>query len=371
MSNPKILFLEVSAGGGHKSITTAIIQALNLLNPNIDCIRFDPSNSYIHKSYQIISKQLQFLYSRYYKFSNSYSTRKFLTPLIYQSRISEIQKLILYEKPNAIITNTLFAIDILPQLIKQLNQNIPFFVFVPDPITPHAVYYSSKATHTFVPTISAFQFGLQIGLKFDQMTITGHPVKQEFFNTPENLIKHKKSLNLDPYLFTITIGGSGDGIEKSIHITQELNKLLTNQIQIIYLTGNNKQLANNLNKLKLSKIKSIILPSINNVHDYIHASDLVASKAGPNILFETIASGKPFIATNHIEGQENGNLEFIKSTQSGFIEENPTKAAQLIIEITKNPSLLNHAHLGIQNIQSQLKNSANTLAQELLNRSIS
>jgi len=43
-------------------------------------------------------------------------------------------------------------------------------------------------------------------------------------------------------------------------------------------------------------------------------SDLVAGKAGPNILFEAVAAGKPFLTLTHVHGHESGNLEIIKES---------------------------------------------------------
>ena len=162
------------------------------------------------------------------------------------------------------------------------------------------------------------------------------------------------------------MGGSGDGAEKTYQIITELNKLSLPNFQIVFLTGNNTGLAKKLKNTVIKNIYFKILPSIDNVSDYLHASDLVAAKAGPNILFETIATGTPFIATHHVEGQENGNLDFIKSTQVGFIEENPKLAAELISYIVNNPSLLNHTHHGIKLINSQLKHAAPNIASHIL-----
>ncbi len=49
------------------------------------------------------------------------------------------------------------------------------------------------------------------------------------------------------------------------------------------------------------------------------ASDVVMGKAGPNVLFESVVLGKPFIATTHFPGQERGNLAFIERYGLGYV----------------------------------------------------
>ena len=70
---------------------------------------------------------------------------------------------------------------------------------------------------------------------------------------------------------------------------------------------------------------------------YIKISDLVIGKAGPNLLFETVAAKKPFMAVSHIHGQEDGNLEIIRNYKIGFVEENQIKAIKLIKSIINKP----------------------------------
>jgi UDP-N-acetylglucosamine:LPS N-acetylglucosamine transferase len=49
------------------------------------------------------------------------------------------------------------------------------------------------------------------------------------------------------------------------------------------------------------------------------AADVIMGKAGPNVLFESVTLGKPFIATAYIPGQEEVNLEFIRRHKLGWI----------------------------------------------------
>ena len=70
------------------------------------------------------------------------------------------------------------------------------------------------------------------------------------------------------------------------------------------------------------------------------ASDVVMGKAGPNILFETVTLGKPFIATSYIPGQEEVNLEFIERYELGWVALDPQKQRELVQTLTHEPAIL-------------------------------
>ena len=67
------------------------------------------------------------------------------------------------------------------------------------------------------------------------------------------------------------------------------------------------------------------------------AADVVMGKAGPNMLFEAITLGKPFIATSYIPGQESLNLEFIERHGLGWIALNKKKQTNLIEALMVSP----------------------------------
>ncbi|MBO0781548.1 MAG: hypothetical protein J2P37_22230, partial [Ktedonobacteraceae bacterium] len=52
---------------------------------------------------------------------------------------------------------------------------------------------------------------------------------------------------------------------------------------------------------------------------FMAAADVVMGKAGPNMLFESVTLGRPFIATAYIPGQEHANLEFIRRHGLGWV----------------------------------------------------
>jgi UDP-N-acetylglucosamine:LPS N-acetylglucosamine transferase len=97
--------------------------------------------------------------------------------------------------------------------------------------------------------------------------------------------------------------------------------------------------------------KLIALKFVTNGEEYMQAADLVIGKAGPNTIFESVATLTPFFAITHIAGQEDGNLDLIRDHQLGYVEENISKAQKLLSDIIENPQQL-------QDFQPHLKEIA-------------
>jgi len=63
-------------------------------------------------------------------------------------------------------------------------------------------------------------------------------------------------------------------------------------------------------------------------------------KAGPNVLFETVTLGKPFIATTYIPGQEEANLKFIQRHQLGWVALASPAQRELLATLMAQPAVL-------------------------------
>jgi len=91
---------------------------------------------------------------------------------------------------------------------------------------------------------------------------------------------------------------------------------------------------------KLNKDSEVIIKNfgwIENMAETLAGVDIVFGKAGPNFLFDVVASGKPFVSITHIGGQEDGNIEIIKKKGLGWVKERGTEAADFLLDYLKDP----------------------------------
>ena len=234
-----------------------------------------------------------------------------------------------------IVINTHFAY--IPTLSHLSQQNkIKFINVVCDPLSIHPLTIAPMALTNLVYDKKSMEICQKLGVPRDRITITGWFVRQGFYASATE----KKS-----HLPSILVCGGSEGANAILKI---FPALLSNRhpLQTIVICGHNKMLYQGLKLLvKTSKfvnenLRIKILHYPESIIEFIKISDLVVGKSGPNLLFETIAAGKPFFGICHIHGQEDGNLEIIKQKNLGFVQENPSRAAKLLRRIIENPKVL-------------------------------
>lgn len=171
--------------------------------------------------------------------------------------------------------------------------------------------------------------------------VTGWFVRPEF-EASFDREKVRQQLHLDPDLLTITIVAGSEGNHKALSILPHIIKL-NKPVQVIVICGSNSILLSQVKKIAAknhSQVKVVVLGFTTELAQYLQAADLVVGKAGPNTLFETVATETPFFAISHIAGQEDGNLDIIKEYQLGYVEENIEEAVKLLKEIIDQPEKL-------------------------------
>ncbi len=176
-----------------------------------------------------------------------------------------------------------------------------------------------------------------------KVKVTGWPVQKAFEERYEmEDVRKELGFELDKPVFLFVTGS--EGTKKVSPIVEELidHEL---PIQIAVICGRNKQLTQELEVMKddlktASPTTLTVLGFTKEIYKYMQASDLIIGKAGPNTLFESVATLTPFMATTHISGQEDGNLDIITEYNVGYVAEDNTLAVEKLIELGKNPKKL-------------------------------
>lgn len=89
-------------------------------------------------------------------------------------------------------------------------------------------------------------------------------------------------------------------------------------LQLAIIAGRNETLYKQLRKLAWH-VPSNIQGFVTNMPDWMRASDLVITKAGPGTIMETLAAGKPMLLSGYLRGQEEGNVKFVQEEGVGIL----------------------------------------------------
>jgi UDP-N-acetylglucosamine:LPS N-acetylglucosamine transferase len=229
-------------------------------------------------------------------------------------------------------------------VMEQRSSTIPLVMLFSDANSVHATWLTEqRANATFATTRETYEQALATGFAPERLHLVGWPVRAQFsradLSNQENRRETLTQLNLAPNRFTVFLQGGSEG---AAHVDRTIENVLamstlTNNFQVILATGTN----HNLLKRYKNAPNFATLPHTKEIASYMAVADIIMGKAGPNILFESVMLGKPFIATTFIPGQERENLSFIQRHGLGWVAIRREEQHSLLTTLIHNTGQLN------------------------------
>ena len=351
---------------GHLSIAQAVQQALKQNHTtHLNIIRAKEFNLYT--PFYLF---FPYLFKIPFKLGNFPITQKIANSY---SKISYKKSLLQYlksQKPQFAVSCFYMHNHLLQQY--QFDKNFILFNTIANPRTFSPLELSSQA-YNLVFDSNAYQTCLSQGISPDKLIISGWFVRNQF-EQKYNQKKVRQQLKLDPNTLTLLIVTGSEGTNMVLkNFPAFINS--KKSVQIIFACGKNKGLYSTIKTLSKAtknanpKNKATIIPLAftKDIHLHIQAADLVIGKAGPNLLFESVATHTPFLATTHVSGQEDGNLEIIREYKLGYVEENFSRSIKLIKKIINQPKILQQFQPSLKKMASHNQNSKKILLQTIDN----
>src|SRR6266487_1141982 len=353
MSNQKnILILTSQTGGGHISLAEALRDLLesgmqaedskNIKNPTITIV--DPQPAFFHLHYRMVSRYALSLWAAEFRFLDT-PGRALLAHLLFTQLVCQrLNTLLDQVQPDLIITTYPFLSFEIRHVMEQRSSTVPLIMLFSDANSVHAAWLTERrANATFATTRETYEQALATGFAPERLHLVGWPVRAQFFRTDlSNQERRRKTLthlNLVPNRFTVFLQGGSEG---AAHVDRTITNVLalstiSNEFQVILATGTNHNLLNRYKNVP----NFATLPHTKEIAPYMSAADIIMGKAGPNILFESVMLGKPFIATTYIPGQEQQNLSFIQRHGLGWVATGREEQHSLLTTLIHNSDQLN------------------------------
>ena len=336
MTGPQnILLLTSKTGGGHISLSESL---RDRLEQRYTLEMVDPQPSFLHLHYRLVSRYALWLWSAEFRLSDTprqaHFAHRLFTPLVARALKRTIERL----QPAMIITTYPFLTYEVMQVLTGMDKRIPFVMLFADPNRVHASWLTERrASALLAPTQETYEQALAANFDPQRLHMVGWPVRAQFSRAASEVRRGEMlvKLGLDPARFTVFLQGGGEG---AAQFGRTIERVLasSDNLQVILATGTNSSL--------FTRFKSVrnlyALPFTKEIAPFMAAADVIMGKAGPNMLFESITLGKPFIVTTYIPGQEEANLEFIRRHQLGWIALDPDQQGMLLTSLSTNSSEL-------------------------------
>lgn len=374
-SKPNILILTSKTGGGHISLAESL---RDLLGESYATDLVDPQPAFFHWHYRMLSRYALRLWGWEYDLSDNprraAAAHRSFTPLV----IHPIYRLLQESRPDMVILTYAVLSHATRSAIRRTGRATPMVQLFTDPGAVHHTWLTIKdAEATLAPTRETYTQAVEAGFPPQQLHLSGWPVRRQFFAySGPSRAELLAQLQLDPARLTLFLQGGGEGTARFAHTVESALKVSRGdsgiRMQILLAAGTNEQLIR-----RFSGIENLrVIPFTRQIAPYLFAADLVMGKAGPNMLFEAISLGKPFLATAYIPGQEKPNLGFIRKHELGWVALTATGQQTLLNRLLADRSLLTRSTAAverynqwnreaIQSIEPRLR----SLLQPILNKS--
>ena len=339
VKKPHIMFLFSDTGGGHRSASEAIIEALNLEFPErytwemVDFFKdYAPFPlNYSGPTYPTVSSwKLLWKYS--YKYADDKQRMKGIYDFAWPVVRKGAQRLVA-EHPCDLILSVHPLIN-LPVLRCKPHQ-VPLIAVITDLVTTPVAWYQPGMDTLVVPTVPAYERGLKLGMRPDQMVIIGLPVADKFCHPVADRLALREGLGWSKDLPIVLLMGGGDGMGPLAPNAFAIDDLGTD-LEVVVVAGRNHKLKTRLEAHNW-KHPHHIYGFVRQLPDFMQASDIIISKAGPGTISEAFIAGLPVILYSMVPGQEEGNVTYVTDNGAGVWAPKPALVAETVLKWVQHP----------------------------------
>ncbi|MDX1992073.1 MAG: glycosyltransferase [bacterium] len=209
-----------------------------------------------------------------------------------------------------------------------LDHRPPFITVVTDLVSTHAFWYDKHAERCLVPTQVAYDTGIELGMKPEQLSVTGLPVHPRFGDAMMDKAEAKRTLGWRLDKPAILMVAGGDGMGPLYETTRAINEKRLD-CQLIVVAGRNKVLKEKLEAGEWHQ-PTQIYGFTREMPRMMAAADILVTKAGPATISEACIAGLPMILSDAIPGQETGNVDYVVENNAGVYAPDPDVVASTV-----------------------------------------
>lgn len=292
-------------------------------------------------------------------------------------------------------TMNMLPMRITRKIAKERGKYVPFFTVVTDFGSGHCTWFTRNIDKMYIASDRIRRLARIRGLTPNsKLEMSGLPIRQDFEVQAEKMgerysksgIRYceamKKKLGLDPKRKNILVMGGGEGVGSLSTICEALYKQLKNEgvdATICVVCGRNEKLKEELmtkdwdaldttikpskrqrgkkilRKLLLRKAKNVRalktdcpkgnvsvvgLGFVTNMAEYMVATDVLVTKAGPGTIAEAASLGLPIMITSFLPGQEAGNVDIVVEAEFGLYRKYANEIASTAADWMNDDALL-------------------------------
>jgi UDP-N-acetylglucosamine:LPS N-acetylglucosamine transferase len=240
------------------------------------------------------------------------------------------------DPPLLIVSNHGLITTGLAEAKRLYGLEVPVLTFATEPFNISAYWGDPRADRVLVASEESRRTLLRFGVPAEKMTVIGRPVRQAFLNAPAK-DEAREHLGLeDRFTCLVSFGGEGVGRNPRAYIRSLLDTDIP--LQVVVITGRNEALKDELKSLGVERLR--VEGFVDNLAEYLAASDVFVGKAGPSSVYEALAVGRPVLASGYTGLNELGVVRFIEGRGLGHHVRTTAALVREVRRYAGDPGLL-------------------------------
>ena len=340
---PHILFLFSDTGGGHRSATEAIIEALELEYPDeFTSEKVDIFKDYAPRPlnrmpdwypYMVMAPDL---WGASFKVTDGRARARAITATMWPVAARTARNIIRHHPSDLVVTVHPLAVS---WILKALGKNRPpFITVVTDMVTTHALWFDKRSDAILVPTEIARQKAIQYGMPAEVVKVVGQPVAQKYcipqMDGDKAILRKKLGWPTDKFIVLAVGGGEGMGpLGQTARAISDSGL----DVMLVIVAGRNERLKASLEKTHW-QVPTLIYGFTKEMPDFMRAADVLVTKAGPGTIAEAFNAHLPIILFSKLPGQEDGNVTYTVDEGAGIWAPTPQRVVSALRNWIKDPA---------------------------------
>lgn len=337
-----VLILMSHTGGGHRSVSLALQNALHGHAPQdvrtkiVDVFALERP-ALVDRATRLYGPVIRYvprLYGWAFHFTHRPRVYRAVCEWTIRPLVPKIERLLLQQRPDLLVTTHPLCNRALVRAKEHLGMDAPIVAVVTELVTVHRSWVEPGIAHYTTATQEARDAVIALGAPPERVSVTGLPINERFGGVKTPPAELRLQMGLDPKALTLLLvgGGEGTGIERLVQAIARAEL----EAQLLVVCGRNERLKAKLEASKFD-LSMVVFGFMETMPELMRAADVVLTKGGPQSLSEALASGRPIIVTQTLPGQEEGNAEFVERHGVGYDGRKPQRAVGAVKYLADHP----------------------------------
>jgi len=315
MKSGKVLILSEKFGTGHEMAATSILKGIKKISPQTEVKMinfFQYFQPYLSRmTLKLYLKALDItpeIWGYFYERERNKKRATMVKKMIQMGASSILRAIIKKEKPDVIVCTHPFPCCVVSRL-KRKGLSVSVAAVITD-FDVHGFWINEGIDAYIVAHEVMLKPMTRFGVDPDKIFTTGIPIDPNF-DVSKGKIAARETLDFKTDYPVVLITGGGLGL--SLLDRKFMESVAGEPIQLAVICGNNKPARHSLEEMvrqkQLGNIK--VYGFVDNMWDFMEASDLIITKAGGLTMAEALARELPIIIYSPLPGQEERNARFL------------------------------------------------------------